>query len=102
MLTFGILGIVFMLMCFPLGVLPGVLSPITWWMSHKDKRAIREGRMDRRGEGLTQAGLILGIVGTVLFVLCLVAVLVYLGFIFFIVSRAPGSPFGGGAGSGGF
>jgi len=95
LLTFGIVGITAMSLC----VLLGVFSPIAWWMSHKDTKAIRDGRMDRRGEGLTQAGLILGIIGTVLFVLSL---LVCVALVFFAVSGAPGGPFGGGPGPGGF
>ena len=97
LLAFGILGIA---VC-------AVFSPVAWWMSRTDMKAIREGRMDRRGEGLTQAGLILGIIGTVLFVIGLLFMLAYFAFIIFLISQAPGGPFGGGGpggpvGPGGF
>jgi hypothetical protein len=91
LLTFGILGIVFVLMsCVPLGL----FSPVAWFMSHKDLKAIREGEMDRRGEGLAQAGRVLGIVGTILFVLYLLVFLAYAAFIVFFVGQAIGGPFG--------
>ena len=54
-LTLGILSIV---ICSPLG-------PFAWVMGNTDMAEIRVGRMDPEGEGLTQAGRILGIIGTV-------------------------------------
>lgn len=55
-----------------------ILSPIAWVMGNQDLTEIRAGRMDPEGEGLTQAGRILGIIGTVIMIfyvglLCLVA-----------------------------
>jgi predicted Zn finger-like uncharacterized protein len=47
------------------------LGPIAWVMGHHDLAEMRSGRMDREGEGLTNAGRICGIVGTVLLVPCL-------------------------------
>lgn len=45
----------------------GFLSGIpAWVMGHTDLRRMREGSMDRTDEGLTRAGMILGIIGTVL------------------------------------
>ena len=49
-LTFGIVGI---LCCGPFGI-------AAWVMGSADLKEIRAGRMDRSGEGLTQAGMILG------------------------------------------
>ena len=57
-LTLGILGLV---VC-------GVLSIIAWVMGAGDLREIREGRMNPAGYGLTQAGMVLGIVGCVLMI----------------------------------
>jgi hypothetical protein len=63
-LTLGIIGI----------VLCNLTAPIAWIMGNTDITEIRGGRMDPEGEGLTQAGRILGMVGTALLVLsvCLV------------------------------
>jgi hypothetical protein len=58
-LTLGIVGLV---------VLP-IVSPIAWILGNADIVEIRAGRMDPEGEGLTQAGRICGIIGTVIMVL---------------------------------
>jgi predicted Zn finger-like uncharacterized protein len=58
-LVFGILSIV---VC-------NLLGPVAWIMGNNDLAEIRAGRMDPEGEGLTQAGRIIGIVGTGLLVL---------------------------------
>jgi hypothetical protein len=55
-LTLGILSLV---MC-PLQI----LGPIAWTMGNNDLAAMRSGRMDPSGEGITQAGRICGIIGT--------------------------------------
>jgi DNA-directed RNA polymerase subunit RPC12/RpoP len=51
-LAFGIIGF---LVCFPFGI-------AAWVMGNNDLREMAAGRMDRAGEGLTQAGKIIGIV----------------------------------------
>ena len=55
-LVFGILGIV---CCIVFGIL-------AWTMGAADLRAMQAGEMDRSGEGLTRAGMICGIIGTIL------------------------------------
>jgi hypothetical protein len=72
-LTLGILSIVAPLVCF----LGGFMGIAAWTMGLNDLRAMREGRMDPDGRGMTKAGMILGIIGTVLvFFWILVLVLV--------------------------
>jgi hypothetical protein len=61
-LTLGILSLVMMFPCAPLGI-------FAWVMGGNDLSEMRRGQMDRSGEGLTQAGRILGIVSTVLMIL---------------------------------
>ena len=46
-----------------------VLSVIAWWMGMTDLREIREGRMDPSGGGLTQAGMVLGMIYTLLWMI---------------------------------
>jgi hypothetical protein len=58
-LILGILGIV---CC-------GVMAPIAWFIGSQEIKAIREGRSPAAGEGLAKAGMILGIIGTILLVL---------------------------------
>lgn len=58
-LTLGILSIV-------LPVAGPVCGIIAWVMGNGDLRKMRQGVMDREGMGLTQAGWICGIIGTVL------------------------------------
>jgi hypothetical protein len=52
-LVLGILGL--LCTCLPLGI-------VAWIMGNSDLAAMREGRMDRSGEGITRAGQILGII----------------------------------------
>jgi hypothetical protein len=45
-----------------------LFSIAAWVMGHADMKEINAGRMDPEGRGLTQAGMIIGIIGTVLLV----------------------------------
>lgn len=42
-----------------------ICAPIAWLMGNSDMARIRAGEMDPSGEGLVQAGRILGIIGTI-------------------------------------
>jgi len=64
-LALGLLGL---LSCQLLGVM-------AWLMGSEDLKEIRAGRMDPDGEGLTQAGTVLGIISSVILGLSLLAVL---------------------------
>ena len=46
-----------------------IFSIAAWVMGHADLKEINAGRMDPEGRGLTQAGMIIGIIGTVLMIL---------------------------------
>ena len=70
-LVFGILGIVF---C-PL------FAPAAWIMGSGDLTQIHVGAMDPEGESMTNAGKILGIIGTILAVLGLLIVVVMFFFL---------------------
>lgn len=65
-LVLGILGIV---LCFICGI-------FAWVMGNRDLRAIDAGLMDPAGRGMTNAGKICGMVGTIL---ASVAILMYCG-----------------------
>ena len=54
-LTLGIVGLV---CC-------GIAGIIAWVMGHSDLREIKEGRMDPAGRGMTQAGMICGIISVI-------------------------------------
>jgi hypothetical protein len=75
-LVFGILGA----MSFSCVIL-GVFGVFAWVMGKRDLDLMQRGRMDREGEGLTRAGYILGIVGTILFALYLLLIVAYVAFI---------------------
>jgi predicted Zn finger-like uncharacterized protein len=62
-LTFGVLSLVLLSMCFPVGAVLGVAA---WVMGRSDLRKLKGGDMDPAGQGLTQAGWICGIIGTLL------------------------------------
>jgi len=61
-LTLGILSVVAPLFCF----IAGFIGIAAWSMGSNDLREMREGRMNPDGKGNTKAGMILGIIGTVL------------------------------------
>ncbi len=77
-LALGILGI---LLCTPLG-------PFAWSMASTDLHAMRQGRMDTTFKGVTLAGYVLGIIGTVILILQVVLMCLYLGTILSIISAA--------------
>jgi len=72
-----VLGILGLIMC-------QIFSPFAWIMGKGDMEKIDAGHMDPEGRGMTQAGMICGIVGTVLLVLGLLGLVV--GLLFFIVA----------------
>jgi len=77
-LTLGILSIV-------IPFLGPILGICAWVMGIRDMNKMRSGQMDPRGLGTTQAGLICGIVGTILeglFSLCCVG---YMAFVFMMI-----------------
>ena len=47
----------------------GLVAPVACVLGYIDLKQIREGHMDPSGKGLTQAGMVLGIIGTALMVL---------------------------------
>ena len=65
-LVLGILSLV-------LGGLGFIIGPIAWRLGTVDLAAMKAGRMDPEGEGLTNAGRICGIISTCLGVLTVVA-----------------------------
>jgi hypothetical protein len=66
-LTMGILGIVgaaVFAFCWPLLVINLFVALPAWLMGQSDLRAMKAGAMNREGRGMTFAGFILGIFGT--------------------------------------
>jgi len=80
--TILVLGILSIVLCTPLG-------PFAWIMGSGDLQKIRAGTMDPEGEGLTKAGYICGIIGSVL----LIFHAIYFGFLAFVLFSAKGGPF---------
>lgn len=78
LLVFGILGVM-SVSC----ILLGVLGIFAWVMGKRDLDLIRRGQMDKEGESLTKTGYILGIVGTILFLL---QAMFWVAYIIFIVA----------------
>jgi hypothetical protein len=76
-LTLGILSLVCNVM-----LVPGILA---WIFGRADLKQMDAGRMDPEGRGLTQAGMILGIIATVMVGLGL---LMYVGVIFLVIIAA--------------
>ena len=49
-----------------------ILGPVAWYLGNQEQRSIREGRSSAAGQGFATAGMILGIIGTVLLVFSLI------------------------------
>jgi predicted Zn finger-like uncharacterized protein len=76
-LAFGLVGLVGMGL-FPVGL---IFAIIAWIMGNSDMAEIRTGRMDPEGEGMTQAGRIMGMISTIIHIVSLVlAVVIPFGF----------------------
>jgi len=90
-LILGIGGIILPIVmgCAPVGI---VLSILAWKWGKKDQRLMDDGQMDPEGRGQTQAGMICGIIGTVInalyFALILAYIVVIAGF-FAMAANAP-------------
>jgi len=65
------LGIIGLVCCFICGI-------IAWVMGNGDLREMRAGRMDRSGEGMTQAGKICGMISVILQIVGLVIWLLFM------------------------
>jgi hypothetical protein len=57
------IGIMSLVMFFPFSLF---LGPIAWVMGNSDLAQIRAGRMDPNGEGMVQAGRVLGMIATIM------------------------------------
>jgi predicted outer membrane repeat protein len=64
-----------------------ICAPIAWIMGNNDLREIRAGRMDQSGEGMTQAGRIIGIVASVKAVFAYSLVCIYFMFIIYVIKK---------------
>jgi hypothetical protein len=86
-LTLGILSIICSVMwfCSPIGLVLGLTA---WIMGQGDMKKLRARLMNPEGEGLTQAGWVCGIIGTILGSLCSLGLLAYIGFIATVVNTA--------------
>ncbi len=66
-----VLGILGFLLC-------GLLSPFAWWLGAMELRDIRDGLAPVSGQGLATAGVVLGIIGTILLAASCCGALLYL------------------------
>jgi hypothetical protein len=81
-LSLGIISLVGFLIC---GLVPLICGPLAWIMGQQDLNEMRAGRMDRSGEGQTNAGRICGMIASIL---CIVAVILVALFFFLSISHA--------------
>jgi hypothetical protein len=87
-LVFGILSLVFAMTfyCSPIGLGLGIAG---WVMGQRDLRKMREKTLDPQGFGVTQAGWICSIIGTIFGSLCSLGCAAYAA-IFFFAMASPG------------
>jgi hypothetical protein len=83
-LTLGIIGVVIMALpyCAPLGMPFGITA---WILGHRDLGKMKANLMDPRGQGTTQAGMIMGMVAAIMGSICLVGYLLYFGFVLVMI-----------------
>jgi hypothetical protein len=62
-----------------------LLGPVAWWLGLADRRAVDAGRRDPSGRGAAVAGYVLGIIGTVILGVGLLAFLAFAG-VFLVVA----------------
>jgi hypothetical protein len=67
-----VLGIISLVCC-------ALCGPIAWYLGNKELKAIRAGVSPIGGEGFAKAGMILGIIGTVLLAVWLIWVVLFGG-----------------------
>lgn len=67
-----ILGIVSILCC-------QILGPVAWYLGHSELARIKAGQSSMAGEGTAKAGMILGIIGSVLCLLWILWILFFGG-----------------------
>ena len=77
-----------------IGLLGGLAIPfgiIAWIMGNSDLAEIRAGRMDPEGEGLTQAGRIMGMISVILTIVAVLSVFGFFGCIMIGIMGAAGA-----------
>jgi hypothetical protein len=78
-LILGIVGVLGMLgsccCCFSLPL--GLCSPVAWFLGAREKGAIRDGTAPQAGQGMANAGMILGIVGSALLILYVIGIIIW-------------------------
>ena len=67
-----VLGIVGLLCC-------SLLGPVVWYMGKQELQGIAEGRLPAANEGTAKAGMILGIITTILLILSIVWIIFFGG-----------------------
>ena len=85
-----VLGILSLVIC-------GFLGPAAWIMGKGDLAKIDQGMMDPTGRGITLAGMILGIIATILLALGLIFAVLW---IIFVIIIGMGAAAAGAAGGG--
>jgi len=89
-LSLGVISLAcLMITCYPVGVILGLIA---WLMGRADLNKMNRGAMDDNGRGMTQAGWICGILGTLLNGLVTLACMGFIGFIFYTENHRPLPP----------
>jgi hypothetical protein len=83
-LVLGILSLVIGYIGLPLGI-------AAWMMGRNDLAKMKTGAMDPEGRGLTQAGWVCGIIGTIYQGFLMLMCLAYLGFMFTMIGATAGA-----------
>ena len=89
-LTLGIMAIA----C-NIAAIPGILA---WVMGSADLKQMDAGRMDPEGRGITQAGMIMGMIMSIFAIIGIVFFICYILFIFVFMAGIAGAAAGGAAG----
>jgi hypothetical protein len=72
--------------CCCLSLFLGLCSPVAWYMGHKELQAIAAGLSSPAGAGNAKAGMVCGIIGTIVLALYVIAIVIYVAFVGFAVA----------------
>ncbi|HJZ93303.1 MAG TPA: DUF4190 domain-containing protein [Gemmataceae bacterium] len=75
-----VLGILGLMVC-------GIIGIFAWMFGKRDLDLMKRGLMDKEGEALTRVGYILGIVGTILFLIAVLVVGLYFTCIAIVIAN---------------
>ncbi|MHC4598230.1 MAG: hypothetical protein ACYS47_04420 [Planctomycetota bacterium] len=90
-MVLGIVGLIFTVCCCGGGMFGLISSIVAWVLGHQEVKAIQQGRSNWEGLGQARAGMIMGIIGTILNGLIMLGGILFYAFYFAVIIAAAAS-----------